>query len=212
MTIKTINNVNASTTIYSPAKVAEIIEVKEAFVKRLLREGHLKGIKMGKFWRVPSESLNEYFANCNQNGSGKKGMNADTKNKIKYHSNLKSQDVLPGTVDKLNEVVAEVKEQVNHLTGFKKVALMARLQHAVTLREELKTKLSSMDKTLDAIGSKAYPELMILKDMDADALEDLFARDANNKGKRMVDCLDKEALESLKADNDKEPQAMAVGQ
>ena len=58
-------NGNGSINIYSPKKVAEILEVKESFVMRLLREGKLEGFKVGKFWRVSMAGLEAYCDACN---------------------------------------------------------------------------------------------------------------------------------------------------
>ena len=182
--------------VYSPEKVAEIMEVKKSFVMRLLREGQLKGIKMGKFWRVPEKYLNEYFANCDQNGTGKSQMSVDTKNKIRFHANLKSQHTVPETVEKLERTILELKDKLQHQTVYKRVATIAKFQSAITVREELKAKLDSMPAILDEIGSKAYPELINLVDKDADSLEALFVKDASGK-KRMVDYIDKGALKMV---------------
>jgi len=57
MTKQIEKNELAREEIYSPEKVAEILDVKKAFVMRLLRSGELKGSKMGKFWRVTESAL-----------------------------------------------------------------------------------------------------------------------------------------------------------
>ena len=74
-------NGNGSINIYSPKKVAEVLEVKESFAKRLLREGNLKGFKVGRFWRVTQEALDDYCASCGENGNGKRKVSKTSKTK-----------------------------------------------------------------------------------------------------------------------------------
>lgn len=200
----TNGNGNGNTTIYSPAKVADIMEVKKSFVMRLLRQGQLKGFKMGKFWRISDEHLNSFIASMHGNGNGKKRMSADTKYKIRFHATLKSQDTLPKTVEEIEGTILSLKDDLQKKTGLKKIVTIAKLQSAVTLREQLKAKLGSMDSTLEHIGSKAYPKLIGLANKDADALEILFEEDANANKKRMVDYIDKDALEVVKGDGEGE--------
>ncbi len=190
-------NENGNRKIYSPEKLAEIMEVRKPFVMRLLREGKLKGFKMGKFWRISDENLQAFLATMNENGNGKKRMTADTKNKMRFHASLKSQKSLPDSFMRVEETILQLKDRLQEQTGYEKIATIAKLQSAVMLREELKEKLSSMDATLNAIGSKAYPELMDLADKDADTLEELFVKEAQSPKKSMVDFLHKGALEMV---------------
>lgn len=41
-------------------QAAEYLQVSSRWVRRILREGHLKGVKIGKLWRVEPEALEEY--------------------------------------------------------------------------------------------------------------------------------------------------------
>lgn len=46
--------------LYTPSQVAEILHMHVDNVKRLLRSGEIKGIKLGNRWRVDSRDLLEY--------------------------------------------------------------------------------------------------------------------------------------------------------
>lgn len=47
--------------LYTPEEVAEILKVSVITVKKWLRNGELKGVKVGKFWRVREEDLQEFL-------------------------------------------------------------------------------------------------------------------------------------------------------
>ncbi|MEM4625767.1 MAG: helix-turn-helix domain-containing protein [Candidatus Pacearchaeota archaeon] len=49
--------------LYTPEEVAEILKVSVITVKKWLRSGELKGIKVGKFWRIREEDLEEFLRN-----------------------------------------------------------------------------------------------------------------------------------------------------
>ena len=42
-------------------QAADHLQVTSRWVRRILREGHLKGVKIGKLWRVEPEALEEYI-------------------------------------------------------------------------------------------------------------------------------------------------------
>jgi len=42
-------------------QAAEYLQVTSRWVRRILRDGHLKGVKIGKLWRVKPEDLLEYI-------------------------------------------------------------------------------------------------------------------------------------------------------
>jgi excisionase family DNA binding protein len=180
MKTQTESKQNVSTNVFSPDTVAEIMEVKKSFVLRMLREGHLKGFKMGKFWRIMEEQLEEFMLIMSESANGKTRMKAEAREKIRFHTCLRSQDSLPKTVEDLENSILDLKAKLNRLTGHKKVAAIAKLKAAVQQREELKEKIGSMDETLNAIGSKAYPDFIELVDMNPDDLESLFVQNANN--------------------------------
>lgn len=207
-------NGNGSINIYSPKKVAEILEVKESFVKRLLREGKLEGFKVGKFWRVSMAVLEAYCDACNQNGNGKGRVSADMRNKIKFHANLKSQDSIPNAIEERRQGVAELKEKLQTQTGYKKVVSIAKLRSIIMVMEEKQRKLDSMDVSLGELASKAYPEVIDLVDEDPDVLEELFKEAAKEPQKKlMIDHVSKEALDELSKGEAKQVQEeQAVGE
>jgi excisionase family DNA binding protein len=46
---------------YTPAQIAELLQVKEYTVREWLREGALKGVYLGNRWRVEEEELQEFI-------------------------------------------------------------------------------------------------------------------------------------------------------
>ncbi len=193
--MNTKKEMNKVTEIYSPNKVAEMLEVKEAFVKRLLREGKLAGFKLGKFWRITQESLEDYCAKCGKNGNGRHGSSDQARNKIRFHASLRSADFLPGTVERLNQQISDLKQDLRGETGHRKVAIIEKLRSAVTLREEILKRLEGLSTELDDLGTRAYPVVAGLVETNPDALEELFTRAANEPKKRMVDLLDRKGIE-----------------
>lgn len=47
--------------VYTPQQVAEILSITERTVLLWLREGNLKGVKVGKYWRVLEKDLEEFL-------------------------------------------------------------------------------------------------------------------------------------------------------
>lgn len=208
MTNKINTNVkeNGNIVILSPAKVAEILEVKESFVKRLLREGTLKGFKMGKFWRITEVALNAYYANCSKNGNGTSRVSEDTRNKIRFHVALRSQDTTLNKVESMEQDIEKIKRDVRAQDGYKKVASIVKLKSNVVTRQEKRQKLDTMDDYLGDLVSKTYPDLRDLTDMDPDTLEELFIEAAKEPKRSMLEYLDKRALEDMGKSKVEEPQ------
>ena len=48
--------------VYTPAEVADILSITEYTVIKWLREGKLKGIKIGRLWRITEDGLNKFLA------------------------------------------------------------------------------------------------------------------------------------------------------
>jgi len=46
--------------LYTPAEVAEYLKIAEKTVKDFLRNGRLKGVKVGKEWRIKASALKDY--------------------------------------------------------------------------------------------------------------------------------------------------------
>lgn len=46
---------------YSPSEVAKMYNLKEETVRKWLYRGHIKGIKLGRLWRIPESSLQEFI-------------------------------------------------------------------------------------------------------------------------------------------------------
>lgn len=47
--------------LLTPAEVAEYLQLAEKTVKDMLRAGRLRGVKVGSFWRVRREDLEQYI-------------------------------------------------------------------------------------------------------------------------------------------------------
>lgn len=204
--INTKENEKGNIVVYSPTKVAEILEVKETFVKRLLRGGKLKGFKMGKFWRVTEADLNAYYVSCSENGNGTSRVSDDTRNKIRFHVALRSQDTTLKKVGSMEQDIEKIKGEVRAQDGYKKLASIIKLKSNVVTREEKQRKLDTMDDYLGDLVSKTYPDVMNLTNEDPDVLEELFKEGAKEPQKPMVEYLDKPALEEMGEDKAREPQ------
>ena len=47
--------------VYTPSELSEILKVSEELIRKLLRRDELKGSKVGKYWRVKKEDLENYL-------------------------------------------------------------------------------------------------------------------------------------------------------
>ncbi|MFA7078959.1 MAG: helix-turn-helix domain-containing protein [Syntrophomonas sp.] len=47
--------------VYTPQQVAEILSITERTVLIWLRAGNLKGVKVGKYWRVMEKDLENFL-------------------------------------------------------------------------------------------------------------------------------------------------------
>lgn len=167
--------------IYSPKKVAEILDVNEAFVLRLLRSGNLKGFKMGKFWRVTESALTEYCISNSNNNKGKSTISSAMRNKIKFHANIKSQNKMPEALERMEKAIKKIKRKLPDQGKYQKVAMVAKLKALVEEREEILRRLEEMPGKMEALAEKAYAEATNLIDQDPDDLEALFRKIANGK-------------------------------
>lgn len=59
-------------TLYTLAEVAEILKVTRRTLYTYVKEGKLKAVKIGKYWRVPEETLQQFIA------TGTEGQNHET--------------------------------------------------------------------------------------------------------------------------------------
>jgi excisionase family DNA binding protein len=203
-------NENGSIKVYSPKKIAEILDVKEAFVKRQLREGKMKGFKMGKFWRISEEGLDEFINASNGNGNGRSHMDEATKRKIQFHATLKSQNSIPKTIQNLAEAITETKNTLGKMKGPARIAKAAKLNALIRELVLRKDRMASMEDTLNGLGAEAYPEVAAVADKDAEALEQLFAEKAKQpKGSRtsLITNMGNEGIQNLLAKTSEESPA-----
>ncbi len=176
---KAENHETAREEIYSPGNVAEILNVKKAYILRQLRQNTMKGFKMGKFWRVPESALKEFCQTCANNGGGKALVSMGLRNKIKFHASLKSHRCLPEAIKRLDESISQIKAEIPAEDAFKQMASIAKLRALVTEREDAKQRLSQMPDNLNDLALKAYPEAAALAGKDPDELEKMFLEEVN---------------------------------
>lgn len=169
---------NESTTIYSPKEVAKMFGVKTSYIKRLLRNGTLKGFRIGKFWRIKKESLDAFIAGFEQDSQGKAGLSQDTIDRIRYHAGLKSRDTTPNSIEKLNENIGRLKAEIQTQDRFGKIPKIAKLKSTVLLREGKRTKMESLPVYLEDLSDKAYPGVKEMVNEAPDALEAKFSQEA----------------------------------
>jgi len=184
--------------IYSPKKVAEVLEVKESFVKRQLREGTLKGVRIGKFWRVPEESLGAYLKAIGGNGNGKAKMTGQTKNKIKFHACLKSQDSAPKTIQNLSKEIEEVKEKLRDEKGPRRIPLVAKLFELTKEVSGKRRSIDAIDAQIKDLAFMAYPDAAGLANEDVEALETLLKEMAEIPDKSISDVI--REIKAMKAE------------
>ncbi len=51
---------------YSPEDIGEQFNIKPATVRKWIREGKIKAIKMGALWRISEEALQEFINQDNK--------------------------------------------------------------------------------------------------------------------------------------------------
>ena len=171
-------NVQRGVVVHTPEKVAERLDVKVSHVKRLLREGSLKGIKMGKFWRVTGESVDAFIASLDQGDPVNKSVSEDTLSKMRYQGALKSKNAAPGSIEKMTENIGKIKAVLPTQDHFGKIPKIANLQSTVILRENKRQKIKDLPKILDGLADTAYPGVKDLVNETPDALEAKFTKEA----------------------------------
>jgi excisionase family DNA binding protein len=57
--------------VYTPAQVAERLQVSQVWVMRALKAGRLPGFRVGRLWRVTAEDLQAFIAAHRPHGAGK---------------------------------------------------------------------------------------------------------------------------------------------
>ncbi len=56
---------------YSPEQIAEQYNLNQATVRKWIREGKLKAVKLGALWRVSEEALQDFTGQGNKEEQGK---------------------------------------------------------------------------------------------------------------------------------------------
>ena len=57
--------------VYTPAQVAERLQVSLVWVMRALKAGHLSGFRVGRLWRVREADIQAFTEAHRSNGAGK---------------------------------------------------------------------------------------------------------------------------------------------
>lgn len=211
-------NVQRGVVVHTPEKVAERLDVKVSYVKRLLREGSLKGIKMGKFWRVTQESLDAFIARFDQGDQVNKSVSKGTLSKMRYQGALKSKNAAPGSIEKMTENIGKIKAELPAQEHFEKIPSIDKLKSTVLQREERKQKLETLPDFLDALSEQAYPGARGLVNEDPETLEAMFMNEtqtpvgADHAAKEHPSMLEF-AREQLETASEKQPsKTMKVGE
>ena len=172
-------NGNGKISVYSPQRVADMLDVKVSFVNREIREGRLKGFKVGKSWRVTNEALEEYFAKQTENGNGKRKVKAATKDKIRFHANVRRLGELPGAVEEMAKQIDLIKVELPEKESYGKLAAIIKMKKFIDGKAEKEEKLANKGQHLDELVDRAYPGMRDLLEMEPDELEAYFLAQEN---------------------------------
>lgn len=53
---------NTQPAVYlTPKDIGQMLKVSDQLIQKLLREGEMKGLKVGRYWRVSPQWLNEFL-------------------------------------------------------------------------------------------------------------------------------------------------------
>ena len=166
---------NGNGKLLTPSEAAARISVDGKYVKRMLREGKIKGIKVGKFWRITEAALVEFITNLEKANSGNGGLSQNAKDKLTYTAILRSREVTPHSIEKLNQEISDLKAALQIEDQLKKVALTSKLHDRVVERETKRMRLDEIPQMLNTLADSAYPGMRELIDEDPEALEAMFA-------------------------------------
>ena len=158
--------------IFTPEEAAEALGIKVAHVKRLLRNGELKGKKVGKFWRITRHNMDEYFESDNGNGTGH--MKEEVKEKISFHAQVRSQKNLPSAIEKITEKIQDIKARIQAQEGLEKASTAYKLKTALMLKKEKEQRAAGIPTDLNEMAEKIFPGMLALINLDPDALEQTF--------------------------------------
>ena len=59
---------NKTMKVYTLEELVEVLHVTRRTLYNYIREGKLKAVKMGKYWRVTEKQLEEFLSPSNQKG------------------------------------------------------------------------------------------------------------------------------------------------
>ena len=151
--------------------------LSEAFMKRMMRAGKIEAYKVEKFWITTKAALDKFIANGK--GNGKAVMKKETKDKIKFHAQLRSLKGIPGNIEKIEGKISMLKEGMQEEEGLEKVMSIIRLKTALMLKKEKERKEADMPSDLSEMANRLFPEILPLVDHDPDTLEQMFLEEIN---------------------------------
>lgn len=50
----------------SLSELSQALRISKNTAYRLLKEGHIKGFRVGRLWRIPLDEVKQYAVNCTQ--------------------------------------------------------------------------------------------------------------------------------------------------
>lgn len=163
----------------TPKEAAEILGLKEKYVKNLIREGILPAKRIGKFTRITQDGLDTFIANLDDSSKGTKRMSENVRNQITYHAKLRSKVSTPKAIQMMAARILEIKADLATLDDSdKKVPVVAKYKSTISAKLANIKKMGAISEELEALADQAYPGMRDLIDMDSDTLEELFTQEA----------------------------------
>ena len=163
----------------TPKEAAEILGLKEKYVKTLIREGVLPAKRIGKFMRITQEGLDSFIANLDDSNNGKKRMSENVRSQIKYHAKLKSKESTPKAIQMMTDRILKIKQDLAALNDSdKKVPVVAKYKSTISAKVANMEKMEAITEELGELGEQAYPGMRDFVDEDPDTLEEIFTQEA----------------------------------
>ena len=163
----------------TPKEAAEILGLKEKYVKTLIREGVLPAKRIGKFMRITQEGLDSFIANLDDSNKGTKQMSEGVRSQIKYHAKLRSKDSTPKAIQMMSDSILKIKADLEALDDSdKKVPVVAKYKSTISAKVANMEKMGAISEELEALSEQAYPGMRDFVDADPDTLEEIFTQEA----------------------------------
>jgi len=162
-------------------EAADRLGVKENYIKRMCREQKIEAFKVGKFWRMTEPSLGGFVNELEKSNEKKSSLSPDIHNKLRYHSMIRIMETAPESINRLNNIIEEVKETFQKEDKIKRIVLASKLKNLVFDRETKKQMAQEIPDVLDEMAEVAYPGMKEFIDENPDDLEVYFTDQALEK-------------------------------